>query len=124
MTYAHAHAHQGSAGEPHGVDACTLSYCGASPIGEADVESPLREGVRATYYGPEDMGVSVVIPGANPILFRGGENDLQQLSEYSRRDVAIARALLLDALDQLNSIQQPYPIPQLVPPPYPGRPAW
>lgn len=121
----HAQAHQGHAADAHNTSVCSTVYCGRTPGQiEADVESPLREGVRAIYYSPEEMGVSVVIPGADPVLFRGAENDLQQLSEYSRRDVAIARALLLDALDRLNSIQQPYPVPQLVPPPYPGRPAW
>jgi hypothetical protein len=89
---------------------------------DADSESPLREGVRTLMYGPEDLGVAVIIPGANSILFRGGENDTLQLAEYTRRDITIARALLQDAMNRLDSVNQPYPIP--VPQPYPGRPAW
>lgn len=121
----HAQAHQGHAADAHNTSVCSTVYCGRLPgQTEADVESPLREGVRATYYGPEDMGVSVVIPGADPILFRGGENDLQQLSEYSRRDIAVARALLQDAMNRLDTIQHPYPISVPVAPrSYPG-PSW
>jgi len=93
---------------------------------EGDVESPLREGVQALMYGPEDMGVAVIVPGTVAIMFRGGENDLQQLAEYTRRDIAIARALLMDAMNRLDSLQQqPYPRPAVqLPPLYPGPQPW
>lgn len=82
-------------------------------MSDADVdrtESQTREGYRTAMYQESAISVTVVIPGAPMLLFDGTHPTPEQIQQLSQRDIAIARAMLLDALNQINRGVVPAPI--------------
>lgn len=85
-------------------------------------EAPYRSGTQRLTFAPEDMGVAVVIPGKDAMIFRGQESDLIPLAELTSRDREIAKTLLRDAINRLDGIgQKPYPVGVPIQQPYPSQ---
>lgn len=72
---------------------------------DADVdrtEIPTRPGVRTIYSYPGDLSVTVVIPDMPILCFGNVSPTEEQLAELTQRNRTIAKAMLLDAINQLN----------------------